>query len=169
MTTRTETAKATVSTKDRVSKLAYPGRPKLQLTGLEVESHILTNDPANNDEERSHEEGDLNAGADGDAHGKVHLVAEGNNNSGNVLSCIAHNRNKNKSDEGFTDMCCLDNILDTTNKIFSADGDQNSDNNEDDAGGDRAQGWLLGFVFFAGVLALRLEEVAVGSELENEV
>jgi hypothetical protein len=89
--------------------------------GLKVESHGHIDDPADDDEEGSHEESNLNAGANRDAHGQIHLVAESNNNSGYMLGCIADNGDENKADKGLADMSAFHDGIDAADKIFDLD------------------------------------------------
>lgn len=137
-----------------------------------MEGHRLANDPANNDEERSHQKGDLNAGANGHTHSKVHLVANSNDNSCHMLRRVADNWDQNQTDEGLADASCLDNVVDASNQVIGTDGDQNSGDNEDGGGSNGAQDGLLLLVSLGGSLdggGLGIEQVAVGAKLEDEV
>jgi hypothetical protein len=89
-----------------------------------VQGHVLSDDPANNDEERSHEQSDLDAGTNGDTHGKIHLVADCNHNSSSVLGYISNNRDKNQTNESLADLSTLGNVVDTTDEEFGANGDE---------------------------------------------
>lgn len=141
-----------------------------RLTGLKVKAHIRANDPANNDKERSDEKSDLDAGANGNTHSKVHLVPNSNDDSGNVFGGVSNDRNQNQTDKGPADARCLDKVVNATNEVVGADGNQDGGDDKDGDSADSAEGRLLGLlVLTAGVLVLRVEEVAVGAKLEDEV
>jgi hypothetical protein len=65
-----------------------------RLEALEVESHGLSHDPSENDEERSNEEGDLHGGSDGDVDSEVHLALVRDDDSGDVLGGVSDNRDQ---------------------------------------------------------------------------
>lgn len=143
-----------------------------KLTGLKAESHGLINDPANNDEEGGDTKSNLDGGANGNVHGKIHLVADGNNNSGDVLSSVSDNGDENQTDECLANVHLLDDVIDAANEVVGANGNQNSNNNQDNAGSKRAHVGFFAFLFLffsLSGLALGIKKVAVGSELEEEV
>lgn len=140
-----------------------------KLTSLEAESHGLINDPANNDEEWSDAKGNLDGGANGDVHGKIHLVADGNNNGGDVLGGVSNNRDEDQTDECLANMHLLDNVVNAANEVVCANGDKNGDGDENETSSKGAHVSNLWLFIVLDDLALRVKEVAVGAELEEEV
>ena len=148
------------------------------LTSLKVERHVLSNDPANDDKERSDKESDLDTGPDRDAHSKIHLVADSHDNSRDVLGRVTNDGDEDQTDEGLADARVLHQVVDTSHEVFGADRHENRSDNQHTSGSDGANGRFLHFVLllnnrlvlgiFAG-LGLGIEQVAVGSQLENEI
>lgn len=170
MTTRTETAKATVSTSKIVSERGNGCRCNARLTGFKAKSHGLTNDPSDNNKERSDTEGNLNTRSNGNSHGKVHLVTNRNHDSRNVLSRVSDNGNQDKTNEGLADVALFNNVINTANQVVCADGNQAGDGDENQASSNGTQmGFVTFFLFFVGLGLLGIEKVAVGAELEDEV
>lgn len=64
------------------------------LEALEVESHGLVHDPAEDDEEGSDEESDLHGRSDGDVDSEVHLALVCDNDSGDVLGGVSDDWNQ---------------------------------------------------------------------------
>lgn len=147
------------------------GKKGKKRTGFEVKRHVLSDDPANNDQEGSDTKSDLDRGADGNAHGQVHLVTESDDDGGYVLCSVAHNRDEDQADEGFADVGALDDVVDASNQVIGADGNKNGHDDENNAGSDGTHAGLVVTVFgvFFGGLPLGVEEVAVGAELEDKV
>ena len=77
-----------------------------------MQRHGLANDPAENNEEWRDEERNLQAGADGDANGKIHLVLVGDDARRDMLRCVAHDRQQDQADERLRDVCRLDDRVD---------------------------------------------------------
>lgn len=171
VTTRTDTANATVSTGNYLisgdETQMEPKRIKKEHTGLEVKGHRLSNDPAKDNQERGDEESNLDAGADGHAHSQVHLVADGHHDSRDVLSSVAHYGNQYQTYKGFTDTRRLNDIVDAAYKVVGADGNQNCRDNEDSGRSDGAHRRLL-LLALLRRLALGIEQVAVSPELEDQ-
>lgn len=74
------------------------------LEALEVQGHGLADDPAEDDEEGSDEQGDLHAAADRDTNGQVHLVLVRDNAGGDVLGGVADDGKEDQTDEGLADV-----------------------------------------------------------------
>jgi hypothetical protein len=142
------------------------------LTGFKVQRHGLSNDPSNNDQERSNEKGDLDAGSDGDTHGKVHLIAYSDNHCRNVFRSISNDRNQDQTNECFADTGAFHDVIDTSDKVLGTNCDEKSGDHKDTSGRDRANdGFLSLGLFFAlfNVTDFGIEKIAVSSELENKV
>lgn len=86
-----------------------------------------------------------------------------------MFGCVADNGNQDQTNEGLTDLCALNNGVDASNKVLSADRDKNGDDKENDCSSNRAKGRLFRLVDFVTVLALRLKKVAVGAKLECQI
>lgn len=141
-----------------------------RLTGFEAERHVLSNDPANNDQEGGDEKSDLDTRANRYAHSKIHLVTDSHDNRCDMLGCITNNWNEDQTDECLTDVGVRYYIVDASDEIFGANCHENCGHNQDSGGSDRAHGRLLSLTFIVcTILALGIEEVAVGLELENKV
>jgi hypothetical protein len=127
----------------------------------------LSDDPADNNEEGRDTKSNLDAGADGNTHGKVHLVSEGDNNGGDVLSGVADDRNQDQTDKRLADVCALNNVIDTTDKVIGTNGYQNccADQNHGSSDGTHASFFFV----LSGFLGFGIEKVAVSSELEHEI
>lgn len=133
-----------------------------------MEGHVPADDPTNNDEERSDSEGDLDTGANGNAHGQVHLVPDRNNHGGDMFCRISHDWNQYQTDEVLAYASAFHNIVDAAHEVIGADGHEKRRDNEDRDGGNWSKvGCLLGVLL--GCLVLGVEKVAVGSKLEDEV
>jgi hypothetical protein len=74
------------------------------LEALEVQGHGLADDPAEDDEEGSDEQGDLHAAADRDANGQVHLVLVRDDAGGDVLGGVADDGQEDQTNEGLADV-----------------------------------------------------------------
>lgn len=59
-----------------------------------MKSHVTANDPPNNNEEGGDEESNLDARANGNAHGKIHLVADSNHHSRDMLCRVSDDRDQ---------------------------------------------------------------------------
>lgn len=142
-----------------------------------MERHRLPDDPANNDEERGNQKGDLNAGADCDAHGQVHLVTNGNHHGRDMLRRVSNNRDQDKTNEGLADAGRLDEGVDAANEVVGADSDQNGGDDKHRSGGNGAQDGLFflvvllvaGFGDLGNGTGFGIEEVAVGAQLEDQI
>ena len=180
VTTRTETAKVTVSTGRRIRTSDVTGGGGLaQLTSFEMQRHVLANNPSYNNQERGDEEGNLDAGANGYTHSKIHLVSSSDNHGRDVLGRVSHNGDENKTNECFADPGVRHDIINTSHKIFSAHSNEDCGHNQDCAGSDRSHARLLHLWFScsrgiavntgSGSRVLGVEQVAVRSELEDEI
>lgn len=153
MTTRTETAKATVWTR-KAKQLANNTRGQKakkkfvdvlcrgspgKLTSLKTERHVSVNNPTHNDQKRRNAQRNLNTGANSHTHGEVHLITHRHDNSSNVLSSITDNGDENQTNEGLANVHALDNVVDAADEVICANGDKDGDDNEDHAGGNGAQ------------------------------
>ncbi|CRK20266.1 hypothetical protein BN1723_012084, partial [Verticillium longisporum] len=139
-----------------------------QTEGLKVEGHgLVENSPAEDDEEGGDEKSDLNAGSDGDAHSQIHLVANGDHNSRDVLSSVSDDGDENKTDEVLADMRLLHNIVNAAHEVVGADGDEDRGHDKDKTGGNGAHGGLLRLLL--AKLDLGIEKVGVGAKLEPQV
>lgn len=141
---------------------------KCGLTGLEVERHVTANDPTDDDEERSNKESNLDAGANGNTHGQVHLVSGRNHDSSDMLSGVTHNRNQNQTNESLADASSLNQRVNASDEIIGANGDKDRSDDENGSGSNGAHHGFLGLVLLS-ILVLGIEQVAVGAKLENEV
>jgi len=140
------------------------------LEALEVESHRLAHDPAEDDEERSDEERDLHAAADRNTDGQVHLVFVCDDASGNVFGGVADNGQENETDEGLADVEGIDDGVNAVNQVFGANGDKHSDEDKADCSCDGVEDLRLVRLFIAALLLLLgIEQVGVRLELEEEV
>lgn len=134
-----------------------------------MKGHIAAHDPATNDEERSNQESNLNAGTNSNTHGQIHLIPQSDNNSSDMLSSITDDGNQNQTNESLADTGAVDKVIDAVNQVFGANSDQDCGNDKNGASGNGADDGLLGLVVLIRVLVLDFEKVAVGSELEDEV
>ena len=116
------------------------------LEGLKVERHVAVHDPAEDDEEGGDEEGDLQAAADGDADGEVHLVLVRDNDGGNVLGGVADDGDEDEADEGLADVGRLNDRVDAVDEVLGADGHGDRDDDQNDAGGPGRQQFGLGIL-----------------------
>ena len=139
-----------------------------QLTSLEVQCHISVNDPADDDQKRGDTKGNLDAGANCDTHGKVHLVPNSYHDGGDVLGSVSDDRDQDETNEALADMHRLYNGVDAADKVLSTYGDQNRDDDENSSGSNWTQGGLLRLIFL-GQLPFGVKQVAVRTELENQV
>jgi len=139
------------------------------LEALEVESHGLSHDPAEDDEEGSDEERNLQGRSDGDVDSEVHLALVCDDDGGDMLGSISDNRDQDQTDKCFADVCGFDNGVDAVDKKFGADGDEDGDNDQCDTGSDGRQD--LGFLLVvATFLVLDIgKKAVVRVELEVEV
>jgi hypothetical protein len=142
----------------------------VKLTSLEVKSHLGANDPANNDKERSNQEGNLDRRTNSNTHGEVHLVTDSNDNSSDVLCGVSNNGDQDQTDKRPADSRGRYEVINAVNEVIGADSDKNSGDNQDGHGSKGANARLLMLNFLiAFVLVLGIEKVAVCAELENEV
>lgn len=133
-----------------------------------MQCHGLPNGPTNNNEERGNAECDLDAGTDSNAHGQIHLVANGDNDGSDVLSSISNNWDENETNKRLADASAFHDIIDTADEVVGTDGHENSSQYENDGGGNWAHAGLLG-LFGILELSLGIEKVAVSTELEDEI
>lgn len=134
-----------------------------------MKSHgLVENSPSEDDQKRGNEKGDLDARANGNTHGKVHLVANSHNNGRDVLCRVTDDGDENKTNKVLADVGGFDNGIDTFDEVIGADGDQDSGNDENDGRRNRAHDRLLNLLLVV-VLSLGIEEVGVSAQLEPEV
>ena len=173
----------------KVNQLAKHGKPREicnvvripRLTSLKAKRHVAINNPPNNDQEWGNSQRNLNTRANSHTHGEVHLITHRHDNSGNVLSSVTNNGDKNQTNKRLANLCALDNVVDAADEVVCANGDEDGDDDEDHAGSNGAEdgffvleglGAAILVVFdgaVGGGLALGVKEVAVGAELEDEV
>lgn len=142
-----------------------------RLESLKMECHVLPDDPAQDDQERRHEERNLHRRADRHAHGEIHLVLDGHDDGCDVLRGISDDREEYQAHERLGDVCGLDERVYAADEILGAHGHRDSDDDEHAGCLPRAQLRLLFFAAataFAG-LGLGVEERGVGAQLEDEV
>jgi hypothetical protein len=133
-----------------------------------MKRHGSIHDPGDDDQERSHKEGNLNAGSNRYAHSQVHLVANSHHHGGDVLCSITDDWNQNQTDEGPADTGALHNSVDASNKVIGAHGNQERNNHENNACRKGPHARLLMCLLFASLL-LGVEEITVSPKLENQV
>lgn len=85
-----------------------------------MEGHVLVHDPAEDDQEGSHKEGDLQTASDGDTDGQVHLVLACDYNGSNVLGSVTDDGDKDKTDKSPTHTGRLDDGLDASDEVLCA-------------------------------------------------
>lgn len=129
----------------------------------------MSNDPANNDQERGNKKSNLDARADGNTHSQIHLVAHSHHDRRDMLSSVADNRDQNQADKCLANSPTINDVVDASHKVLGANGNQKSRDDKNGGGGDGPHAWLFRFVILGSGLALGVEQVAVGAELENKV
>lgn len=138
-----------------------------------MQRHVLAHDPAQDDQERRHEQRDLQTAADGNVDGKVHFAFESDHDSSHVLGSVSNNGDEDEADEGSADVGTLNNGVNAIDEVIGAEGDEDSNDNEGDHSWDRREGVaFLGSILLLGLLALRLsigEEFMMGKKLEDNV
>lgn len=140
------------------------------LEALEVQRHVLTQDPAEDDKEGGDEEGDLHGAADGDADGQVHLVLVRDDDGSDVLGRIADDGQQNQTNEGFTDARRGDDGVNAVDQVLGAHSDQYGDEDEADGSRDGAEDLgLVGLAALPAFLRLCVEQPRVRLELEDQV
>lgn len=137
------------------------------LEALEVQRHVLSDDPTENDHEGSDEESDLHRASNGNSDGQIHLVLPSNDNSRDVLSGVANDGNEDETDESLADTSLGDNGVDAVNQVLGTDGDQDGDNEKADGGSDGSE--KLGLLFLLVFSHFGIEEASVRLQLEVEV
>jgi hypothetical protein len=138
-------------------------------TSLKVKRHFTTNDPSDNHEEGSDAQGNLDAGANRHTHGKVHLVAQSDDYSSDVLRRVSDNGDQNQTDECLANVCSLNKGVDASNQVIGTDGDQDCDNDKHDGCSNWTHGGLLGLLAINTGRVFGVEKVAVRAQLEDEV
>jgi hypothetical protein len=85
-----------------------------------------------------------------------------------VLRSVSNDGNQDQTNKRTADSRSSDEIVDTVNQIVGADSDQDGSDNQNGDGGDRGLlMFVLGIIVFG--LVLGIEQVAVCTELENEI
>lgn len=133
-----------------------------------MERHIASDNPAKNNEEWSDTKGDLDTGANGYAHGQIHLVAKGDHHSSDVFGSVSNNGDQNQTDECLADIRAFDEVIDRSNQVVGTDGNQNRHDDQNNSGSNGAKSRLFR-VFAFGKLAFGVKEVAVSAKLEYQV
>lgn len=113
----------------------YCNEQNRYLKPIKVQGHVLRlaeTDPANDDHKRENEECDLQARANGDTDGKVHLVFDGDGDGCGVLGCVADDGQENETDEFFRDSAGAGDGVDGADHVLSAQGDENGGAGERD-------------------------------------
>ena len=150
-----------------------------RLENLKVQRHGLADDPAEDDEEGRHEQGDLQAAAEGDADGEVHLALARDDDGRNVLGRVADHRDQDQADKGLADVRRLDQGVDAVDQELGAHRHDNRHEDEREAGGPRTEHLPVVLLFlllrglfdasFGFVRVGLVEEVQVSLQLEVEV
>lgn len=86
-----------------------------------------------------------------------------------MLGGVSNNGNENQTNESLADTSSLDEIINASNKIFGAHGDEDSRDDENGASSNGTQSGLLDFLALVLSLDFSIEKVAVGAKLENKV
>jgi len=180
-------------TLDNISHHQNRQKENHRLKRLEVQSHGLSNNPSQNDQERRNQQRNLHRASNGDAHSQVHLVFHGqpisfkrmlhsicfsslkwtaltfhgHHNGGHMLGSISNDGEEDQTDECLGDMGGFNEGVDGVHEEFGADGDKDGDDDENKCGGPGAHLGL--FLLFGFGICLGVEEVGVGAELEDEV
>ncbi len=107
------------------------------LEGLEAKSHgLVEHGPAEDDEERRDQQSDLDARADGDAHGQVHLVAHSHDAGRHVLGGVADDGDEDEADEVLAKVAGGDDGVDAVDQVVGAHRDEHCHDDEDEHGRD---------------------------------
>lgn len=139
------------------------------LETLEVQRHGLVHDPAEDNEEGSHEKGDLHRAADGHVDSEIHLALVCDDDGCDVLGGVSNDGDQNETDECLADVRRLDNRVDAVNKELGANGDHDGHNNKRNTGGGGRQDLALLLVIISSLVLNVGEQVVVRVELEVEV
>lgn len=140
------------------------------LEALEVQSHGLTHDPAENNEEGGNEKRNLHGAANCNINGQVHLALVRNDNGGDVFSGVSNDRDQDQTDKRLADVCGLDNRIDAVDKEFGANGHEDSDKDEGDTGSNWRQDLAILALLVSAFLVLDIgEEGVVRVQLEVQV
>lgn len=94
------------------------------LKEVEVKTHAGVQDPAEQDDNRGDEEGDLNRGPDSDTDCQIHLVLGCDGDSCDVLGCVSDDREDNETDEGFAHRAVVDHVWNGVDHEFGTGSDQ---------------------------------------------
>ena len=105
-----------------------------RLKCLEMQRHVTSHDPAEHDQERRDEEGDLQTAADGNTDREVHLVLVRDHNRRHVFGGVADDRDEDQADERLADVRGLDDRVYAVDEVLGADGDAERDDYQDGAG-----------------------------------
>lgn len=130
------------------------------LEHVEAQVHVLLAEtPADDDEEGDEEEGDLHAGADGDADGEVHLVLDGDGHGGGVLGGVADDGEEDEADKLLRDaVAALGHGVDGADHELGAEGDDDGGEEQRAEGDEEVQLRLLLLVVVLAVQAPRVHE-----------
>jgi len=92
-----------------------------RLEQAEVERHVHVDTPAEENNDWSHEEGDLNTAPEGDSNGQVHLVLAGDGDGSDVLGSVTHDGKDNQTNEGLANTGVADEIINAVDEKIGAD------------------------------------------------
>ena len=141
-----------------------------RLEALEVQSHGLVHDPAEDDKEGGDEKSDLHGAADCDVDGQVHLALVCDDDGCHVFGGVSDDRNQNQTNEGLTDVRRFDDGVDAVDEVFSTYSDKNGNNHKRNTGGDGRKNLAVLIFVISTLLVLDIgKEPVVGVQLEVQV
>lgn len=141
-----------------------------RLEALEVQSHGLVNDPAEDDKEGGDEKSDLHGAADCDVDGQVHLALVCNDDGCHVFGGVSDDRNQNQTNEGLTDVRRFDDGVDAVDEVFSTYSDKNGDNHKRNTSSDGRKNLAVLIFVISALLVLDIgKKPVVGVQLEVQV
>ncbi len=109
------------------------------------------------------EKRDLQAGADRDTDGQIHLVFHRHEDGGRVLGRVAHNRHHNHTDKHLGEADGIPNAFDRPDEKLRKQGDKGGSDEQDDNSLTARPSPLCFFVFLNAS-----EEILVGPEREPQ-
>ena len=144
------------------------------LESLEVQGHLDTHDPAQDDQEGSDEKGDLQAATDRNTDRKIHLILVSHHDGSDMLCGVADDRDQHQTYERLAHAGLLHDTVNAADQVIGANGHQNGDDDQCHGGSPRAEEALFLFLLFTtcvlGIAAVALlEQLCVGAQLEVKV
>ncbi|KAH6607600.1 hypothetical protein Trco_003913 [Trichoderma cornu-damae] len=128
------------------------------LEGVEAQVHlVVAHAPADDDQQGDEKQGDLHAGSDGDANGKVHLVLDGDGDGGGVLGGVADNGEQDEADKLLGQGAVLGDGVDGSDHVLGAEGNDGGGGGKGADGDEEVQ---LGILLLLVVVLLRVDEDA---------